>query len=94
MYILQQGDPRPLRGDQIHSEQVEVLAHSALNAMTLQAQINGFLISLRDDLDHVVKIRSMNTMIDNITGGGAITGVTIIHYELVGSIDPPYILSP
>ena len=91
MYILQQGDPRPLRGDQIHSEQVEVIPHLADAAIVVQADINAFLVMLRDDLDHVVKIRSVNTMIDSITGMGAITGVTVIHYLLVGSIDPPYI---
>lgn len=89
--LLQPSDPRPNKRDQYLSEQVEMIFADGVPHATHEADVNAYLVSLRDDPNHTVSIRSIDLQIENITGGGALTGITTIHYLLIGTIDPPYI---
>lgn len=89
--ILKLGDPRPVKSDQVLSEQVELVAATNVSVADHEDDVNAFLISLRDDTNHTIAIRTILFNLESMTGGGKITGVTTIHYLLVGNTDPPYI---
>lgn len=89
--LLQPNDPRPNRNDQKLSEQVELVFADDVTPSAHESDVNAFLVSLRDDINHTVAIRAIDLQIENITNQGKLTGITTIHYLLIGTDDPPYI---
>jgi hypothetical protein len=90
-YIIQLGDPKPNRGDQQLSEQVEMIVADDILPSVHEFEVNEFLVSLRDDPEHVVAIRSVDLQLTSVSQIGNIRGITTIHYLLIGDASPPYI---
>lgn len=89
--LLQPSDPRPNKNDQRLSEQVEMVFADDVLPSVHEDDVNAFLVSLRDDINHVVVIRSIDLQIEDIKNNGKMTGITTIHYLLIGTDDAPYI---
>jgi hypothetical protein len=84
-------DPRPTVGDQFVSEQVELIFIMNGDVADHQTDINDFLITLREDIEHVAVIREIKTQVISTAGPISITALTEIHYALYGSKDLPYL---
>lgn len=91
MLLPKPSDPRPNSGDLLLSDQVELIVADNDQPSNHEADINAFLTSLRDDVNHVAIIRSVDTQLLKMAGNGRIDAVTTITYRLIGTIDPPYI---
>lgn len=89
-YLPRSNEPRRLTGDQLISEQVEVMFFEDENAATIQEAINDYLIIMREDPEHVVNIMKVdfNTEVRN---NGKVDTQVLIHYRLIGTDDLPYL---
>lgn len=91
-YLPRSSDPRKVTGDQLISEQVEVLAFEKEDAAIIQTAVNDFLITLRSDTEHVAIIRSIDFQLQNIKKGGTeVNTLVAVHYTLVGTDALPYL---
>lgn len=90
-YLIRPGDPRPNTQDQFLSEQVEMVFADGITPVQHESDVNDFLISLREDINHTASIRSIDLQIEDIKGNGKLTGITTIHYLLIGTEDLPYL---
>lgn len=89
-YLPKSQEPRKLTGDQLVSEQVEVMFFEDEDAATIQTAINDFLVTMRGDVNHVVNIGKIDFNAKARTNGKIDTQV-LIHYRLIGTDDLPYL---
>lgn len=91
-YKILPGDPRPTFGESNVSEQVEYVFNLDDPIATHQTAVNDFLITLREDTNHIAVIRSVRTETKIGVPATKLLFVTTIHYALIGTDDPPFIL--
>ncbi len=89
-YLPRSLEPRRLTGDQLVSEQVEVMFFEDEDAATVQTAINDFLVVMREDVNHVVNIIKIDFNTLTAQNGTTDTEV-LIHYRLIGTDDLPYL---
>ena len=90
-YIPRSQEPRRLSGDQLVSEQVEVMFFEDATAATVQTAINAFLVVMREDVNHVVNIVRIEINNQVRVNGISTNTQVLIHYRLIGTDDLPYL---
>lgn len=92
-YKVRPGDPRPVNSELFVSEQVELIFSDEVQAPLHQTAVNDFLISLREDENHVCIIRSVKTEMSSRQPNDDFVYLTAIYYTLIGTTDLPYLPS-
>lgn len=92
-YKIRPKDTRPVNGDLFVSEQVELIFSDEVQAPFHQTAVNDFLITLRDDENHVAIIRSVQTEMSSRQPNDDFVYLTTIHYALIGTTDLPFLPS-
>ncbi len=90
-YLPRSSEPRRLTGDQLVSEQVEVMAFQKEDPAVIQQAVNDYLIFLRNDANHTVNIQSIVFDGANVKKDDEVSVMVSIHYRLIGTDDLPYI---
>lgn len=89
--LIRPTDPRPNKNDEFLSEQVEYIIAENVDMAVHQAAVNAFLTGLRDDPNHIVIFRDIRFVLEKLTGGAKMNGVTEIWYFLIGDNTLPFL---